>query len=114
MSEKTIELCAPLLMPEILDSCDDCLEIMVENLSGRKGISRVHAKNDQDHPHLCFHYDPNQISAATVQDLAEQGASTSPPVTATSRSHSAAWMLPMRRQPSPVSWKSCPACCMPM
>jgi len=72
MTEKTIELCAPLLMPDILESCDDCLEIMVENLSSRKGISRVHVKNDQDHPHLCLHYDPNQISVAAVQELAEK------------------------------------------
>jgi len=72
MTEKTIELCAPLLVPDILDSCDDCLDMMVKNLGGRKGISRVHVKNDQDHPHICLHYDPNQISAATVQEFAEQ------------------------------------------
>jgi len=59
MTEKTIELCAPLLMPEILDTCDDCVDMVVENLSGRKGISRIHVKNDQDHPHLCLHYDPD-------------------------------------------------------
>ena len=72
MTEKTIELCAPLLMPEILDTCDDCVDMVVENLSGRKGISRIHVKNDQDHPHLCLHYDPDQISAAAVQEIAEQ------------------------------------------
>jgi Cd2+/Zn2+-exporting ATPase len=72
MTENTIELCAPLIVPDILDSCDDCLDIMVKNLGSRKGISRVHVKNDQDHPHICLHYDPNQISAATVQEFAEQ------------------------------------------
>ena len=72
MPEKTIELCAPLIAPDILDSCDDCLDIIVENLNGRRGISKVHVKNDLDHPHLCLHYDPNQISAAAVQEIAEQ------------------------------------------
>ena len=72
MAENTIELCAPLLAPDLSDSCDDCLEIMVANLSRRNGISRVHVTTEQDHPHLCLHYNPDQISAASVQELAEQ------------------------------------------
>jgi Cd2+/Zn2+-exporting ATPase len=72
MTEKTIELCAPVLMPDIFDSCDACLAIVETEIQKRKGIARVHVKNDQDHPHLCLHYDPNLISAAAVQEFAEQ------------------------------------------
>ncbi|MGB3713265.1 MAG: cation-translocating P-type ATPase [Candidatus Promineifilaceae bacterium] len=72
MTEKTIELCAPILMPGISDSCDACLAIVETAIRGRRGIARVHVKNDQDHPHLCLHYDPNLISAAAVQEFAEE------------------------------------------
>jgi Cd2+/Zn2+-exporting ATPase len=72
MTEKTIELCAPVLMPDISDSCDACLAIVEKAIQDRKGIDRVHVKNDQDHPHLCLHYDPNLISAAAIQEFAEQ------------------------------------------
>lgn len=72
MTERTIEICAPLLMPDISDSCDACLAIVEEKLRSRRGISRVHVNNDKDQPHLCLHYDPNLISAAAVQDFAEE------------------------------------------
>jgi Cd2+/Zn2+-exporting ATPase len=72
MTERTIEICAPLLMPDISDSCDACLAIVEEKLRGRRGISRVHVNNDKDQPHLCLHYDPNLISAAAAQEFAEE------------------------------------------
>lgn len=72
MTERTIELCMPLLMPELFDSNDACVAMVETQLQNRKGISRVHVKDDKELPFLCFHYDPNLISPAAVQQFAEQ------------------------------------------
>ena len=48
MTEKTIELRMPLLMPEITDSSDACVAIVETRLQNRKGISRVHVNDDKE------------------------------------------------------------------
>ncbi len=42
MTEKIIEIEIPLLLPEIEDSCDDCLIRLQDALRFRKGILHVH------------------------------------------------------------------------
>jgi len=70
MTEKTIELDIPLLLPEIEDRHDHCLENLQSTLIHHKGIYRVHIKEGQP-PRLCIHYDPNLISLAAVERIAQ-------------------------------------------
>jgi Cd2+/Zn2+-exporting ATPase len=75
MSESTIQLDIPLLLPELEDSRDACLVQLEKALQYRKGIRRVHIKPGEEPAQLCLHYDPNLISLTTVRRLARQAGS---------------------------------------
>ncbi|HEY69673.1 MAG TPA: cation-translocating P-type ATPase [Anaerolineae bacterium] len=72
MSEKTVELEIALLLPEVENSQDGCLERLETALSTRKGIRRVHLKYETDPIQLCVHYDPRMISVADVHSIARR------------------------------------------
>ena len=69
MSEKTLELDIPLLLPGIEDDQDNCLHNLESTLIHHKGIFRAHVKDGQP-PRLCIHYDPNLISLDSVEQIA--------------------------------------------
>lgn len=71
MSEKTIELDIPLLMPEIENEQDHCLKDLEATLIHHKGIYRAHVKDSQP-PRLCIHYNPNLVSLAEVERVARE------------------------------------------
>jgi len=75
MSEKTIELEIPLLLPEIGDQQDECLSWLESTLRDRKGIKKVHLKWELFPVMLCIHYDPNLVSLASVRRMAEEAGS---------------------------------------
>ena len=81
MTESTIQLDIPFLLPDMGLSCedclhrDDCLHRLEETLSYRKGILRVHVKQDQEPAKLCLHFDPNLISLAEIDRLAREAGS---------------------------------------
>ena len=64
----------PVLLPEVPDEKDQCVTRLIERLSGRQGIEKVHIADGKDHgvPQLCFHYDPEEISIDRIQSLARQ------------------------------------------
>lgn len=73
--ERMIQLNIPLLAPDVKDSYDDCLNHLEAALQYHKGIIRAHVKRDQEPAQLCIHYDPDRISLAAVQRMAEQAGS---------------------------------------
>ena len=72
MSEETIALDIPLLLPGVEDGDDECLLGLEQQLAGLKGITYAHVKQNGGPPQLCIHYDPNQVSLAAVQRLAQE------------------------------------------
>jgi len=72
MTETTLELEIPLLLPGIEDDRDDCLQRLEEALQDRKGISRSHLELDKSPAQLCLHYDPAVVSLEDVRRLAER------------------------------------------
>jgi Cd2+/Zn2+-exporting ATPase len=72
MPEKTVELEIALLLPEVEDTQDGCLERLETALSTRKGIRRAHLKRETDPVQLCVHYDPMMISVADVHSMARR------------------------------------------
>jgi Cd2+/Zn2+-exporting ATPase len=75
MSEETIQLELPLLLPDIADSRDACIARLEQMLNNRRGILRAHVKHDSDPPQLCLHFDPNLVSLSVVQRLADDAGS---------------------------------------
>lgn len=72
MTESTLQLDIPVLLPEVGGECDHCVARLEEQLHWRKGISQVHVKREDGQARLCIHYDPNLVSLSQVQRWAEQ------------------------------------------
>ncbi|MCU6435285.1 heavy metal translocating P-type ATPase [Undibacterium sp. Jales W-56] len=67
---ETISLELPLIFPEIADPKDRCVQRLVQALSGRSGIDRVHLKETESQaPVLCLHYQPALIAVSRVKEL---------------------------------------------
>ena len=67
-----------ILLPEIPDERDRCVERLIKLLEGRNGIEKIHLKpqNEQNKAQLCFHYDPDVISIDRIQSLAKKAGAT--------------------------------------
>ena len=72
--EKTIELEIPLLLPDVKDEQDECLNRLEASLQNQKGILRAHLEREKSPVDLCLHYDPNQLTLSDVKRLAERAA----------------------------------------
>jgi Cd2+/Zn2+-exporting ATPase len=72
MTEKTIELEIPLLLPGVEAEDDLCLARLETALQDRKGLRRVHLQREKRPVKLCLHYDPDVIPLAQVERLASR------------------------------------------
>jgi Cd2+/Zn2+-exporting ATPase len=65
--EDTIELDIPLILPDLEDERDECIEFLDTYLQDKRGIIRSHVVHDQAPPSLCVHYNPNLVTLQAVQ-----------------------------------------------
>ncbi len=72
MTEKSIQLELPILLPGVDAQDDACVGRLETALQNQKGLQRTHVKREGATAALCVHYDPDQISLADVQRLAER------------------------------------------
>ncbi len=72
MSASTVKVEIPVLLPGVEDECDQCVSRLVEQLSQRKGMGKVHVVREDGRGLLCLHYDTNVVSLSQVQRWAEQ------------------------------------------
>ncbi len=72
MTEK-LQLEIPLVLPDIPDENDDCVQRLTANLVARQGIDRAHvlAAEDDKPALLCIHYDPEIVSLSRIRDIAQ-------------------------------------------
>lgn len=73
-----IKINLDILLPDVPDEKDECVHRIIEELSTRKGIEKVHIvpASEKTKAQLCFHYDPQTISVEAVQKMAEQSGAT--------------------------------------
>jgi len=65
-----IQLELPLILPDISDQRDKCVDRLIKILTGRPGIERVHLKQlEGKETLLCLHYEPKVISVTRLRDL---------------------------------------------
>lgn len=71
---KKLQIKIPLLLPEVPDEKDQCVQKLIQQLQDKDGLEKVHVADETDNgvPKLCFHYDPELISIERIQQLAEQ------------------------------------------
>jgi Cd2+/Zn2+-exporting ATPase len=74
MSESTLQLQLPVLLPHVEDERDQCVARLNEQIAAQKGIEKAHLERAAaDGPTLvCLHYDPNLLTLERVQRIAEQ------------------------------------------
>ena len=72
MTDSTLRLDIPLLLPEVEDARDQCVIRLQEQLSHRKGVDQVHRDRENGQALLCIHYNPDLVSLSQVQRWAEQ------------------------------------------
>ncbi|GMU68372.1 MAG: ATPase [Steroidobacteraceae bacterium] len=72
MTEK-LRLDLPILLPDIADHADTCVERLMRELDGRSGVEEVHIRaGASDAPNqLCIHYDPDILPLARIRELVE-------------------------------------------
>jgi len=71
---KKLQIKIPLILPEVPDEKDQCVDKLIRQLQDKDGLEKVHVADETDNgvPQLCFHYDPQVISIDRIQKLAEQ------------------------------------------
>ena len=59
-----LQLKIPVILPQVPNEKDSCVERLIQKLQAKEGIEKVHIadENGDDVPQLCFHYDPDIIS----------------------------------------------------
>lgn len=72
MNDKSLQLEIPVLLPEVADERDQCVERLQEHLGQRKGINKMHIDRENGNALLCIHYDADTVSLSQVQRWAEQ------------------------------------------
>ena len=62
-----------IILPEVPDERDECVQRIISALESKKGIEKVHVvpKDGNNKARLCFHYDPYFISISDVEQLAK-------------------------------------------
>lgn len=71
-AEKTLQLEIPLLLPQVENEKDQCVERLLERMRMRKGIRQAHVERENHKANLCLHYDPALVALNQVQRWAEQ------------------------------------------
>ena len=71
---KKLQIKIPLILPEVPDEKDQCVDKLISRLEDIEGLEKVHLADEADNgvPQLCFHYNPELISMDRIQQLAEQ------------------------------------------
>lgn len=71
---KKLQIKLPIILPQVPNEKDACVERLITQLEAKNGIEKVHIsdKKEDDVPQLCFHYDPDIISIDRIQSLAER------------------------------------------
>lgn len=72
MSNHTLQVDIPILLPEVEDERDQCVTRLQELLGQRKGIDKVHVKRENGQAQLCIHYDADFVTLSQVQRWVEQ------------------------------------------
>jgi len=71
---KKLQIEIPLILPEVPDEKDQCVQELISLLQEQKGLEKVHVSEAADNgvPQLCFHYNPELISIDRVRSIARQ------------------------------------------
>lgn len=65
-----VQLELPLILPQVEDPADPCIDRLLGLLNGRPGVEKAHVKTPEGSaPLLCLHYDPEVITVGRLREL---------------------------------------------
>lgn len=67
----TTQIDLAILLPQI-DADDECTEMLAGRLAQQRGLDKAHIVRENGSVKLCLHYDPNLITLAAVERLANE------------------------------------------
>ncbi len=70
--EKILQIEILLLLPEVKDEQDQCIQKLIDQLQIHRGIQRVHIDTWNGQAVLCLHYDPNIVTLEKLRRLVRQ------------------------------------------
>jgi Cd2+/Zn2+-exporting ATPase len=70
--EKELQLEIPLLLPQVEDEKDQCVERLLEHVRSQRGIVQAHVERKNGEGCFCLHYEPNLVSLNQVQRWAKE------------------------------------------
>jgi len=70
--EKTLQLEIPILLPEVEDERDQCVERLLERIHIHRGIEKAHIEHENGKALFCLHFNPDFLSIEKVRRIAEQ------------------------------------------
>jgi len=68
--DSEIELEIELLLPEVKDAADTCVDRLQRQLEGIRGISQAHVSKRDGLANLCLHYEPGLVSLESIRGQA--------------------------------------------
>lgn len=74
MSKLILDL--PLVLPNIEDDKDQCVDRLCEKLASVRGIEKAHRKRSGDGPVLCLHYDANLLTLSSLDRIVNEASAT--------------------------------------
>lgn len=75
MTDNTVKLEIPIIVPDIEDDSDECLDLLLESLLNQKGIIKAHIDRTTNPAQICLHFDSNIITLAAIQKIAVRAGS---------------------------------------
>lgn len=71
---KKLQIKIPIILSNVPDEKDKCVDKLIEQLQNRPGIDKVHISSEKENgvPQLCFHYNQDVISIERIKSIAKQ------------------------------------------
>lgn len=66
-----IRLNLPLLLPDVSEASDACVDRLIAKLREKEAVSEVHVADTEGQPTLCIHYDPERLTLQQVRRMAK-------------------------------------------
>ncbi len=70
--EATLRLRLPLILPDVVDTRDKCVDRLTEEIRANRGVAQAHIDEGDDEAVLCMHYNPDMIPLARLERLARE------------------------------------------